>query len=219
MSGSISIAGERERLEALSFREYRPADLQRCIDITAQAWPELTTGGLDLATMEWYGWLATWKEVACISDVPIGILFGKIDSDIGMLGRLRGQIAHAMVYLKILFGLYGKIPRRLAAVRGGLSSDRDFARNSPEADGEITYFVVDSAYRGMGIGKELIGRFIEHAKRKGARRISVYTTEPGSDWGFYENYGFKRYSLFRDSFMTVIRNEEVKAMIYVLDVG
>jgi len=213
-----AVVKEEHTLEAISFREYRPADLQRCVEITAGAWPELTRGGLDLATMEWYGWPATWKEIACVSDSAVGILFGKVYSDLGMFGRLRTPLAHATVYLKMLFGLYGKIPHRLSFVKNGLVDDRDIAANSPEVDGEIIYFVIDSAYRRKGIGKELMGRFIEHARSKGARRISVYTTEPGSNWGFYESCGFRKHSSFHDSFMTLVRNEEVKAMIYVLDI-
>ena len=76
MSESSSVAvRDGHSLEAISFREYRLADLQRCVEITAGAWPELTRGGLDLATMEWYEWPATWKEVACVSDTAVGILF------------------------------------------------------------------------------------------------------------------------------------------------
>ena len=204
-------------LEALSFREYRRSDLQRCIEITAQAWPELKPGGFDLATMEWYGWPSTWRDVACISDAPVGMLFGRVYADEGALGRLRVKLAHATVYLKVFLGLYGRDSNRLSSLKGGLVGDRDIVKNAPEADGEITYLVIDSAHRGKGIGKELMGRFIEHARRGGASRICVYTTEPGSDWRFYENYGFTRYSLFRDGFMSAVRKEEVKAMFYVLD--
>ena len=216
-SSSVEVR-DGHSLEAISFREYRPADLQRCVEITAAAWPELTRGRLDVATMEWYGWPATWKEVVCVSDTAVGILFGKVNSDLGMFGRLRTPLTHAAVYLKMLFGLYGKIPRRLSFIKSGLVDDRDIAAHSPEVDGEIIYFVIDSAYRRKGIGKELMGRFIDHARKKGARRVSVYTTEPGSDWMFYESYGFRKHSSFHDSFMTLVRNEEVKAMIYVLDI-
>lgn len=210
---------EQKSREALTFREYRKSDLERCVEITAEAWPELKPGGLDRATMEWYGWPATWKQVACVSDVPVGLLFGKMFGEIGPLGRLRASLSHAAVYVKMLFGLYGKTPNRLKSLRGGVAGDKDIAKNTPDADGEITYFVIDSAYRGRGIGKELLGRFVEHAKSRGASRISVYTTDPGSDWRFYETRGFTRYSTFRDGFMSVIRNEDVKAMFYVLEIG
>ncbi|MEM2839192.1 MAG: GNAT family N-acetyltransferase [Thermoplasmata archaeon] len=211
-------AGEEHNLEAITFRRYEPADFPRCAEMTVNAWPELAGIGLGRAVMEWYGWPATWKEVACISDTAIGILFGKVNCDLGMVGKLRTRLAHATVYLKLLLGLYGRMPHRLQFVRNGLKDDRNIAANSPEADAEVLYLVVDSAHRKKGIGKKLMSRFIDYAKRRGAKRISVYTTEPGSDWGFYESYGFRKYSSFHDSFMTLLRNEEVKGMIYVFDI-
>lgn len=220
MSGLRSEENPDKRISALSFREYRKTDLERCVKITAEAWPELVPGGLDVATMEWYGWPATWKIVACDSDSAVGLLFGRINSEVGALGRIRTSFGHATVYLKMLLGLYGKTPNKLASLRGGMAGDKDIAKNSPEVDGEITYLVVDSRYRGMGIGKELVRRFAEHAKEEGAKDISVYTTVPGSDLRFYEGYGFTRHgNSFRDGFMSVIRNEDVKAMFYVLDIG
>lgn len=68
------------------------------------------------------------------------------------------------------------------------------------------------------INIKAIPGFIEHARMKGAKRISVYTTEPGSDWRFYEKHGFQKYSSFNDSFMTLLRNEEVRGIVYVPDI-
>lgn len=214
MISTSSATMQGESSIALTFRPYRKEDLKRCAEITVQAWPELKEGGLDVATMEWYGRPATWRDVVCVSDVPVGMLFGKIHRD---HKRFRGSLAHATVYIKMLFGLYGKAPHRLASIRGGMAGDRDTAKNAPEVDGEITYLVIDSAYRGKGIGKELLKRFVEHARERDARNISVYTTNPGSDWQFYGTQGFKLYSEFRDGFMSVIRNEDIKAMFYVLN--
>jgi len=204
--------------EGITFREYSENDLGRCIEITKQAWPELSPGGLDIATMEWYGWPATYREVICISGEVVGLLFGKVYSELGVRGRLRTPLAHFVVYTKMIFGLYGKIPHRLRSLRGGREGDRDIAKNSPDVDGEITYLVIDVAHRRKGIGRELVRRFANHARSKGAKSIAVYTTDPGGDWRFYERYGFTRFSTFRDGFLSVIRNEEVKAMFYVLDI-
>ena len=214
---SSAVVKDGHSLETLSFREYRPADSQRFVEMMASAWPKLTRS-IHLASVEWYVGSATWKETACVSDTAVGILFGKIDSDLTSLGRLRIFLTHVTVYLKLLFGLYGKLPHRLTSIKNGISSERKIATNSPEVDGEITFFAVDAAYRRKGIGKALMGRFIDHAKRKGARRIFVYTTDPGSDWAFYERYGFRKHSSFRDSFMSFAWKEEVAAIIYILDI-
>lgn len=218
MSEPLSAVSNDERpLESLSFREYRLDDLQKCVEITANTWPELTRG-MPLISVEWYQGSATWKEVACVSEELVGVLFGRIDSDLPVLGRLRITLTHVTMYLKLLFGLYGRVPHRLTVIRRAMSDDRRIAANTPEVDGEIAFFAVDAAYRRKGIGKALMSRFIDHAKKKGARRVSVYTTDPGSDWGFYERYGFRKHSSFRDGFMSFARNEDVTALIFVLDV-
>jgi len=218
MSESSSAAAkDGHSLETLSFREYRQADSQRWVEIMASAWPKLTRS-IHLASVEWYVGSATWKETACVSDTVVGILFGKIDSDLTSLGRLRIFLTHATVYLKLLFGFYGRLPHSLTCIKNGISSERKIASSLPDVDGEITFFAVDVAYRRKGIGKALVGRFIDHAKKKGARRIFVYTTDPGSDWAFYERYGFRKYSSFRDSFMSFAWKEEVTAIIYILDI-
>jgi len=219
MSKPLSEASKVERpLESLSFREYRRDDLQKCVQITANAWPELTRG-MPLLSVELYQGPATWKEVACVSEELVGVLFGRADGNLPVLDRLRITLTHMTVYLKLLFGFYGRVPHRFTVIRHAMSDDRKLASNMPEVDGEITFFAVDAAYRGKGIGKALMSRFIDHAKKKkGAKRVSVYTIDPGSDLGFYENYGFRIHGSFRDGFMSFVRKEEVKGRIYVLDI-
>jgi ribosomal protein S18 acetylase RimI-like enzyme len=204
--------------ETITFRDLRKTDVERCVEMTDESWPELKPIGLDFATIEWYGWPATWKMIACDADVAVGLLFGMVHGESGALHSLKTKLDHATVYLKMLLGIYGKIPHKLSYLMGGLIGDRDIGKYSPEVDGEITFFVVDSRYRGRGIGKELLNRFVAHAKEKGARNIAVYTNEPGSDLAFYERRGFTKYSTFRDGFMSVVRNEDVKAMFYVLKI-
>ena len=217
MSESSSVVMKDEySLDTLSFREYRPADSQRFLEIMASSWPKLARG-IHVFSVEWYVASAAWKEVACISNSVVGILFGRTDSDLTSLGRLRIFLTQVTAYLKLFFGLYGRLPHHLTTIKKAISSDRKISISSREVDGEITFFAVDAAYRRKGIGKALMDRFIDHAKKRGARRISVYTTDPGSDWPFYERYGFRKLSSFRDSFMSFAWEEEVKAMIYILD--
>jgi len=219
MSGLQSGNSVEKNSETLTFREYRKTDRDRCVEITAQAWPELKEGGLDAATIDWYGRPATWKDIACVSDVPVGMLFAKIHRGNTIIRtKIRTKIIHATVYTKMLFGIYGKTPHRLSSIRGSMAGERDIDRNAPDVDGEISYLVIDSAYRGKGIGRGLMKRFVEHAREEGVHRISVYTTTPGSDWQFYGSQGFKLFSEFKDGFMSIIRHEDIKAMYYVLEI-
>ncbi len=202
--------------ESVSFRNYRHSDLQRCVEMTDRAWPELDRP-ISMATVEWYLASANRTEVASVGGKPVGILFGRIDREVTVSGKFSISLAHLAVYFKILFGFYGRIQNRLKVINKALTDDKNVALNTPDVDGEVVFFVVDSEHRRRGIGKALMDRFIDQAKSSGARRVSVYTTDPGSDWGFYERYGFKKQAAFRDNLLSFCRKEEVKALIYVLD--
>lgn len=210
--------------EAPSFRDYRSEDLERCAEIAAGGWPEIFAfagkeGAASLMRfmVEFYGATATWREIACVSDNIVGVLFGKINLGQPRFGWMRTFLTGSQVYLKLLLGSYGKISKRMKIMRLGISDDRKIRANSPKADGEVTFFVVDAALRGRGIGRQLMDRFVASARSKNAKKITVYTTNPGSNWEFYNRYGFKQYSAFRDAFTSFALKEEVKALIFVLD--
>lgn len=204
--------------EGLTFREYEKGDFQRCVEITAKAWPELT-GGRAAADLEGYLWPSTWRQLACIDNVPVGILFGTIYSDLGALKKLKVPLMHATVNAKVFLGLYGKTPDRLAWIMGGIATEKEVKRGRAEADGRIDFFVIDSTYRGKGIGKDLLRRFVEHAISRGASRISVDSLEFES-WRFYVENGFTKLSAtFREDVHSRIRNEDVEGYQFVMDIG
>lgn len=203
-------------IEGLTFREYEKKDLQRCVEITAKAWPELT-GGRAAADVEGYLWPSTWRQLACIDNVPVGLLFGTIYGDLGALSKLKLPLMHATVNAKVLLGLYGKTPDRLAWITGGIATEKDIKRSRAEADGKIGLFVIDPACQGKGIGKELMQRFVDHAICRGASRISVDSLE-FEGWRFYVRFGFtKLNATFRDVLHSRIRNEDVEGYQFVMD--
>ena len=203
--------------EGITFREYKKKDFKRCVEITAGAWPELT-GGRAAADLEGYLWPSTWRQLACIDNVTVGLLFGTIYSDLGALRKLKVPLMHATVNAKVLLGLYGKTPDRLAWIIGGIATEKDIKRGRAEANGKIDFFVIDPAYQGKGIGKNLLQRFVEHAISRGASRISVDSLEFES-WGFYVKHDFTKLgATFRDALHSRIRNEDVKGYQFVRDI-
>ncbi len=203
--------------ERISYRDYEKKDFKRCVEITFRAWPELT-GGRAAADVEGYLLPATWRQVACADDVPVGLLFGTIHRDLGALGKLKVPLMHTAVNAKVLLGLYGKTPDKLAWIIGGIATENDIKRSRAEADGKINLFVIDPAYQGKGIGKELFHRYVEHAISRGASRISVDSLEFES-WGFYVKNGFTKLSAtFCDAIHSRIRNEDVRGYQFVYDI-
>jgi len=208
----------------IAFRQYEKSDLERCCEIAVGAWPEVFSiaekGEASLAMeayIDFYRASANWQEVACASGSIVGILFGKVEGDLTWRGRLRAFLSERLVYLRILTGSYGKMPGRMSLVRIAMSDDKNKLRNSPEADGEVIFFVVDRDRRGLGIGREMMDRFMKYARSRGARRIIVCTNDPGCNWGFYEKYGFRHYSTFCDNFTSHMRGEEVDGLIFSMD--
>jgi len=219
----ISQLHGRARQGELSFREYRSEDLERCTELSTSAWRGLFSfagkeGETNLMrfTVDFYTATATWQEVACISDNAVGVLFGKVSLDLPRLARTRTFLTDSRVYLKLLLGHYGKIPKRIKVTRLAITDDKNIRKNSLEADGEVTFLVVDEAFRGRGIGRQLMDRFVAYARSKNAKRITVNATDPICNWEFYEQYGFRRYSAITDGLSSYALKREVKMLILEL---
>jgi ribosomal protein S18 acetylase RimI-like enzyme len=208
----------------VQFRDFRRGDIETCARISADAWPEtanVTGSGDTVRTMklyvEFYYYSATWLDVACVDGQVVGLLFGRIDRESGISGRIRSRLGHVRVYLKLLTGRYWKGADRFKLVRSAMSDDRSIVENSPDADGEVMLFVVDGRFQGKGIGKALMDRFLQQARKADSKRITVSTNDIGCNWGFYDKYGFKLQGSFRDSFTSIVRKQEIKNLIFSID--
>ena len=208
----------------VQFRDFKLLDLKTCARISADAWPETANvagSGDTVRTMtlyvEFYYYSATWLDVACVNGQVVGLLFGRIDRESGMSGKIRSRLGHAKVYLKLLTGRYWKSADRFTLIRSAMSDDRNIVENSPDADGEVMLFVVDGKFQGRGIGRALMDRFLQRARKAESKRITVSTNDIGCNWGFYDKYGFKLQGSFRDSFTSFVRKQEIKNLIFSID--
>jgi GNAT superfamily N-acetyltransferase len=207
----------------VTFRSFRTDDLSACASLVAEAWPVMAAlvqeeEGAKFARsyVELSHAGSTWLEVACLGDRVVGFLFGSIDADQTIVIQLKAFVSSLLVGLKVLAGRYGRLTRPLTLLTKYLATARKVERNSPASDAEVELFVVASAHRGEGIGKALMDRFVGGAQRKKAKVIKVYT-DPLSNWGFYESYGFTRWSTFDDDLNSFLKSEEVEGFIYAMD--
>ncbi len=207
--------------EKVYFRQYTEKDLAACSRFAADAWPAISriVSQKDVDTfMNAYVKLgycpSTWREVACISGEVVGFLFGRIDKDVSTGKRLYILFSSLNLFLKILLGRYGKIERPFTVLEKFLATESKVKECIPRVDGAIEFFVVDSKYRGMGIGRTLVDRFLCTAKEKDVKTISVYTDQL-SNWKFYEIYGFQRICSFHDDLNSYIVQKDVEGYIYV----
>lgn len=57
---------------------------------------------------------------------------------------------------------------------------------------QLRYFLLDPAYRGIGLGKKLMELYMEFLKEKGYSKSLLWTTsEQDTAAGLYKRYGFK----------------------------
>jgi len=212
------------------FRKFSMKDISRCSELAAEEWAIVSASLSKEDAIKSTKVLintsrkfCTWLEVVCISDNVIGFLFGRINSDYNMKNKIMAFFSMFALPIKVIIGRFGiagiyKRPsKRFTFFKKLILNDIKVMRNHPKkTDGEINLFFVDSKYRGKGIGRMLMDRFIDNAKNKNAKVITAYTVQIGN-WKFYETYGFKRYSTFDDDLTSYIKNENVKGFVYAID--
>jgi ribosomal protein S18 acetylase RimI-like enzyme len=211
-------------MDELYFRQFNGKDMARCSEIAVDVWPivsalvpkenavEFMSACVEISRL----W-STWLEVACILDTVVGLLFGRIDTDRDLITELKTSLSYWVIGMKLIFQRYGRLSKPFTFLRRFISTQTKARRSSPKSDAEVTLFVVDSKYRGRGIGKALMDRFIDTAREKGVRVIMLYTG-PMNNWRFYERYGFKRCGTFDDDLSSYLKNEDMKGFIYAMDI-
>jgi ribosomal protein S18 acetylase RimI-like enzyme len=208
----------------LDFRAFRGDDAPECSQFAAEAWPILSAlvPAEDVvkfmrAYVEVSRLASTWREVARISERVVGFLFGRINADYTRITVLKAFFFCLIIGVKVILGRYGHLARPLTFLKKFMRATLKVQRNAPRSDAEVVLFVVDSKHRGKGIGTALMDRFVSAAKDK-KTKVIMLSTDPLSNWKFYEKYGFKRYSTFEDDLNSYIKNEDVESYIYAIGI-
>jgi GNAT superfamily N-acetyltransferase len=215
----VRISDEREQV---AIRPYENHDRAECVAMSVEAWHRMSSGLPGGTAGHFWGMLvdiardySDLHEVACVSDSVVGFLFG----------RRRGppSTRETMSQVKIFLRGMHAISRESSAIRTAsllctlVLAEIKVLFNSPKCDGEVAFLVVGPRHQGRGIGNLLLDSYIAQARSSNVRTISVYTTDPGCNWGFYEGRGFRRVAQFGDDFGTRLEGEGSKGLMYVLD--
>ena len=208
----------------LSFRPYRPTDLDKCAQIAADAWPfasslvpegdfpRLMRGYIELACLP-----STRLEVACISDEVVGLLFAWIGSEMTLADRLRTPLTGVAMGIRAVLGQYGRIKHPIALLRDGIAAGSRVKDHRPRTEAIVELLAVSASHRRQGIGRALMDRFVNAARGRGVRRIALHSDEMSS-WRFYEAYGFERWATFREIISSRLTREEKKGFVYVIEI-
>jgi len=62
-----------------------------------------------------------------------------------------------------------------------------------------------------------MSRFLREARSKSARTATVYTTDPGCNWRFYEICGFRKVGGFDDNLVSFVQGVDTKGLVFAID--
>lgn len=226
MLGEVQRRGSPTKLFELSFRPCKDNDIPALARLAKEAWPANSTVGSvedELSGMESYIEyslsVSNWTEVAEAKEGVVGFLLGRIDRYPTRPLARRTFVGEFPAALSWLLKRREKTSWHLSFAWAILLTDLKLMLNRPASDASIEMFIVDSRHRGKGIGRELMERFLEAARRAGSKSVTVYTDDRMSNWQYYERWGFKKIKIFYDNITSKYSGRPAQGMIFVLDIG
>lgn len=209
-------------MDTLTYRRYDKVDLDALTELTKQAWPVVYKLADDknatlLAKSYVLGNIcsANYASIACDGDKIVGFLIANIKTRKG--GKLDNSGNKKLVFDYFL-GRYGRFRKRFRMLFAQLSAFARTERICKHFDAEILLFVVDSTYRGHGIGTTLINDFLAAAKSDGAKTVFL-ATDILCNRIFYEKLGFKKYGEFYDDCLSILMGQKTNTDIYLLPIA
>ena len=210
---------------SIKFRDYVLEDLPACVSLAQEAWPLRAGLALNARAGEMIGtWIgstadgASWAEVAEDEHGIVGMLFAEVE---GQPARKESRSTYGIeigTFLRGLTGDYGNAITTIRFLVSFMMTELKLQINKPGSDAEITMLIVQEGHRGKGLGKQLVDRFIEGARKQGARSVSLYTDDQTSNWKFYEILGFKQVAKFYDNGSSRYAGKHANALIYKLEI-
>jgi len=208
------------RAPDIRFRGYQPGDIPECARLARDAWPAgpaMASKEIELSGMEGYMEYSleasNWTDIAYTPNEVIGFLFGRIDRFPDKEPPKRSVLGEVPSLLR---SIMDREHRNIKLLTFGLSvalTEFKLKLNTPRSDAAIEMFIVDSRFREMGIGSQLLGRFLAAAKGSGAKLVTVYTDEMMSNWRFYENRGFRRVATFHDNITSHYSGSKTRGIV------
>ena len=175
-------------------REYRDRDSRALENIIREAWKydELTgpATASKLAKVFLYSCLCsqTFAQVALADGMPVGVIMGK------NLNKHKCPFKYRVKQItSILSLLLSGEGRQVIKMFGCISGiDKKLLKDSGKNyQGEITFFAVDSEFRGRGVGKVLFQNIKTYMKHEEIQNYYLFT-DTSCNFGFYEHQGMNR---------------------------
>ena len=155
--------------EIIIFREYKKEDQEELENIIRKTWNYDKFCSPKIARKMARTYLAnclsnqTFTNVAVINDIPVGIIMGKdiVHYKCPLKLRINQIISNISIYLS-------KEGRKVIKMFSNIDKiDKDLLKNTNKNyGGEVALFVINSKYRGLGIGKKLFESLKSYMKNQ-----------------------------------------------------
>jgi len=205
-------------------RKFAAAHLLRCVEIATEVWPDVPESmtreemtRLMKAYVEDSRVMSMWHEVACVSDEVVGVIFGSIEGGVGLEDRIRISLLRLYVWLRFVAHGMTSVLTRSSVLMKSIVTELKLIKVRPDTDAEVTLLLVSHDHRGKGIGRLLMGRFLQEARSKSARTATVYSTDPGCNWRFYEICGFRKVGGFDDNLVSFVQGVDTRGLVFAID--
>ena len=116
----------------------------------------------------------------------------------------------------LIIGKYGKFKGRLGYLNSMMKTNAQVESICRDFDSEVMLFIVDSNFRGKGIGRELMNHLVDYARNNGKKSVYLYT-DIRSNRKFYEIYGFTKLADFHDYHLSYVLGKKTMSFIYKID--
>ncbi|MDD3185182.1 MAG: GNAT family N-acetyltransferase [Anaerostipes sp.] len=180
--------------ETIIFREYERSDYQALSEIIEETWTydklcsKKTARKMSNAFLDHCLTNQTYTQVALVDGVPAGVIMGKNQQS------HKCPLKFKLGFLQSVFSLFcSKEGRRLANIFSCFDDiNAQLLKKSPiKYQGEISFFAINSKYRGRGLGKELFQIMAEYMKEENVRNFFLFT-DTTCNYHFYERQGMTR---------------------------
>ncbi|MDD2981067.1 MAG: GNAT family N-acetyltransferase [Hespellia sp.] len=180
--------------ETIIFREYKESDHFALSEIIRKTWQydqlcspktakKLSCTYLDCCLTD-----QTFTQVAVADGIPVGIIMGKNNRTHKCPLRFRLKLIKSAAML-----FFSKEGRRISKIFSCVEDiDKNLQKNSPISyQGEVTFFAIDSKFRGMGLGKKLFQSLQNYMKSENIHNFFLFT-DTTCNYPFYEHQGMIR---------------------------
>lgn len=181
-------------MSQIETREFQIKDAEKLEKIIVETWhynqlcSPITAGRLAEVYLNSCLTNQTYTRTALVDDIPVGIIMGKNRNihKCPLKYRIRQLASIIRLYLN-------KEGRQISKIFECVTEiDKELlAESSREYAGEVSFFAVDSKYRGQGIGKKLFRELLKYMEEENIKTFYLFT-DTSCNFQFYEHQGMVR---------------------------